>query len=113
MAEIRRQGQHKERGQAADRARGGRGLGDAARGNDRSKRSSKLAEEVYNSITWENIPAGEFEMGDNFDEGYGDEYPVHTAYLGNDIMELETAWFDKYLKDEEQENLANELCYPI
>jgi len=52
-------------------------------------------------------------MGDNFDEGYGDEYPVHTAYLGNDIMELETAWFDKYLKDEEQENLANELCYPI
>ena len=27
------------------------------------------------------IPAGEFQMGDNFNEGYGDERPVHTVYL--------------------------------
>ena len=27
------------------------------------------------------VPAGEFEMGDNFNEGQSDELPVHTVYL--------------------------------
>ncbi len=32
-------------------------------------------------IEWVRIPAGEFQMGDNFDEGEADERPVHTVYL--------------------------------
>jgi len=39
----------------------------------------KSAESI--SIDWINIPAGSFEMGDNFDEGDSDEKPVHTVYL--------------------------------
>ena len=35
------------------------------------------------------IPAGEFEMGDNFNEGDGDERPVHTVYL-------DAFYIDKY-----------------
>lgn len=32
-------------------------------------------------IQWVQIPAGEFPMGDNFNEGDADELPVHTVYL--------------------------------
>lgn len=32
-------------------------------------------------IEWIDIPAGEFLMGDNFNEGYDNELPVHTVYL--------------------------------
>lgn len=32
-------------------------------------------------IEWIYIPAGEFEMGDNFNEGDSDEQPVHKVYL--------------------------------
>lgn len=32
-------------------------------------------------IDWVRIPAGEFLMGDNFDEGDADELPVHRVYL--------------------------------
>jgi len=35
------------------------------------------------------IPAGEFEMGDAFNEGYDDERPVHTVYL-------DAFYMDKY-----------------
>jgi formylglycine-generating enzyme required for sulfatase activity len=33
------------------------------------------------SITWVQVPAGEFLMGDNFNEGNFDERPVHAVYL--------------------------------
>ncbi len=33
------------------------------------------------TIEWVKIPAGEFKMGDNFNEGVKDERPVHTVYL--------------------------------
>jgi len=32
-------------------------------------------------IEWVSVPAGEFEMGDNFEEGEGIERPVHTVFL--------------------------------
>jgi len=35
----------------------------------------------FKEIDWVNIPAGEFLMGDNFNEGDADEQPVHTVYL--------------------------------
>jgi len=33
------------------------------------------------------IPAGSFEMGDSFGEGYDDERPVHTVFVGAFIMD--------------------------
>lgn len=35
----------------------------------------------YMAIEWAHIPAGEFLMGDNFNEGDADELPVHPVYL--------------------------------
>ena len=66
-------------------------------GNDRSRRIT-LAEEVYNSITWVNIPAGEFKMGDSFSEGYGDELHVHTVYLDQYYVGKYEVTFDQYDK---------------
>jgi formylglycine-generating enzyme required for sulfatase activity len=33
-------------------------------------------------VQWIDIPAGEFLMGDNFNDGWTDEQPVHAVYLG-------------------------------
>lgn len=42
----------------------------------------KKKEEVeFPAIEWVRIPAGEFLMGDNFNEGEADELPVHQVYL--------------------------------
>lgn len=43
--------------------------------------SKLVANEIFNSIEWIEIPAGEFQMGDNQGLGSDDELPVHTVYL--------------------------------
>ncbi|HIE29356.1 TPA: hypothetical protein EYP66_18960 [Candidatus Poribacteria bacterium] len=46
------------------------------------------------------IPAGEFEMGDHFNEGFSDERPVHTVYLDDfyiDVYEVTNAMYAKFL----------------
>jgi formylglycine-generating enzyme required for sulfatase activity len=46
------------------------------------------------------IPAGEFQMGDNFNEGYDDEHPVHTVYLDEfyiDTYEVTNAQYAAFL----------------
>ncbi len=45
------------------------------------------------------IPAGEFEMGDPFNEGDPDERPVHTVYLDAfhmDVYEVTNAQYKKF-----------------
>jgi len=56
------------------------------------------AQEVYNSIEWIDIPAGEFQMGDNFNEGVSDERPVHTVYLDSYKIARYELTFDQYDK---------------
>jgi len=41
------------------------------------------------------VPAGEFQMGDNFNEGYSEELPVHTVYL-------DAYYIGKYMVTNEQ-----------
>ena len=46
------------------------------------------------------IPAGEFQMGDHFNEGHGNELPVHTVYLDAfymDIYEVTNAQYGKFM----------------
>ena len=46
------------------------------------------------------IPAGEFQMGDHFNEGLGDELPVHTVYLDAfyiDKYEVTNALYKKFM----------------
>ena len=46
------------------------------------------------------IPAGEFQMGDNFNEGINNEHPVHTVYLDAfymDIYEVTNAQYQKFM----------------
>jgi formylglycine-generating enzyme required for sulfatase activity len=53
-------------------------------------------------IEWIRIPEGEFEMGDNFNEGEGDEQPVHPVYLTDYYIskyEVTFAQYDKYCEE--------------
>lgn len=46
------------------------------------------------------IPAGDFQMGDHFNEGWDDEFPVHTVYLDAfymDIYGVTNAQFQKFM----------------
>jgi len=46
------------------------------------------------------IPAGEFQMGDAFDEGNSDERPVHTVYVDAfymDVYEVTNAQYKKFM----------------
>jgi formylglycine-generating enzyme required for sulfatase activity len=48
------------------------------------------------------IPAGEFSMGDHFNEGDSDEKPVHTVYLDAfyiDVCEVTNAQYAKFLNE--------------
>lgn len=48
------------------------------------------------------IPAGEFQMGDAFNEGYSDERPVHKVYLDAfyiDVSEVTNAQYAKFLNE--------------
>ena len=47
------------------------------------------------------IPAGEFEMGDHFNEGLADELPVHTVSLDDfymDVNEVTNAQYKKFVE---------------
>jgi formylglycine-generating enzyme required for sulfatase activity len=48
------------------------------------------------------IPAGEFEMGDHFDDGADDDLPVHTVYLDDfyiDVYEVTNAQYKKFMEE--------------
>lgn len=47
-------------------------------------------------IQWIDIPAGEFLMGDNFNDGWLDEQPVHTVYLDAFKMSKYEITFEQY-----------------
>jgi len=55
-------------------------------------------------IEWINIPAGEFLMGDNFNEGDPDELPVHAVYLASYSISKYEVTFDQYDKFCEETN---------
>jgi formylglycine-generating enzyme required for sulfatase activity len=47
------------------------------------------------------IPAGEFEMGDHFDDGADDDLPVHTVYLDDfyiDVYEVTNAQYKAFME---------------
>ncbi len=53
-------------------------------------------------IHWVRIPAGEFLMGDNFNEGDNDELPVHAVYLDEYYIsryEITFEQYDKFRRD--------------
>ncbi len=55
------------------------------------------------------VPAGEFEMGDNFDEGFPDERPVHMVYLSDYYIgkyEVTNAEYKEFMDDGGYENPA-------
>jgi formylglycine-generating enzyme required for sulfatase activity len=47
-------------------------------------------------IQWVDIPAGQFSMGDNFNEGWIDEQPVHSVYLDAYKISRYEITFDQY-----------------
>jgi len=56
----------------------------------------------YREIEWVRIPAGEFNMGDNFNEGEADEQPVHLVYLDEYYIskyEITFAQWDKFCEE--------------
>lgn len=58
-------------------------------------------------IEWVKIPAGDFMMGDNFNEGDNDEQPVHRVYLS-------TYYISKYeITFEQYEKFCQELLLPF
>jgi len=48
------------------------------------------------TIEWIKIPAGEFMMGDNFNEGIRDERPVHPVYLDEYHIGKYEVTFEQY-----------------
>jgi formylglycine-generating enzyme required for sulfatase activity len=53
------------------------------------------------------VPAGEFEMGDIFDEGHSDEIPVHTVYLDAYFIgkyKVTNQEFEKFIEDNGYKN---------
>ncbi len=47
-------------------------------------------------IQWIQIPAGSFQMGDNFGDGYPPELPVHTVYLSTYFISKHEVTFDQF-----------------
>ncbi|UCH92530.1 MAG: SUMF1/EgtB/PvdO family nonheme iron enzyme [Candidatus Aminicenantes bacterium] len=47
-------------------------------------------------IEWVQVPAGEFMMGDNFNEGDGNEQPVHAVYLSEYFISRYEVTFEQY-----------------
>jgi formylglycine-generating enzyme required for sulfatase activity len=62
-------------------------------------------------IDWIHIPAGEFQMGDNFNEGDSDENPVHTVYLDDYYIskyEISVSQYNVFCMDTGTQTLSNE-----
>jgi formylglycine-generating enzyme required for sulfatase activity len=63
----------------------------------------KQKEEPDNpEIVWEKVPADDFLMGDNFNEGDADEIPVHKVYLDEfhiSKYEITNAWYNNFCED--------------
>jgi formylglycine-generating enzyme required for sulfatase activity len=63
-------------------------------------KKKKDSEENYDTdvlgIQWVDIPAGEFLMGDNFNDGWTDEQPVHTVYLDAYRISRYEVTFEQY-----------------
>jgi formylglycine-generating enzyme required for sulfatase activity len=62
-------------------------------------------------IEWIQIPAGEFLMGDNFNEGQNDEQPVHAVMLGEYFIskyEVTFEQYDKYCNETGQQRAPDE-----
>ena len=56
---------------------------------------------LTNDVEMVLIPAGEFEMGDHFNEGLADELPVHTVSLDDfymDVNEVTNAQYKKFVE---------------
>lgn len=53
---------------------------------------------LFPDIEWVRIPAGEFLMGDNFNEGEADESPEHTVYLDEYYISKFEVTRDQYRK---------------
>ena len=59
-------------------------------------------------IEWVYVPAGEFKMGDNFNEGDSDETPVHKVYLGDYYIskyEISVSQYDQFCMDTDRQTL--------
>lgn len=50
----------------------------------------------FRDVEWVYIPAGEFLMGDNFNEGDADELPVHPVYLDGYYISEQEIGIDQY-----------------
>ena len=62
-------------------------------------------------IHWVRIPAGEFLMGDNFNEGDDDERPVHPVYLDEYYIskfEITYEQYDKFCQERQFPELSDE-----
>jgi formylglycine-generating enzyme required for sulfatase activity len=70
--------------------------------NKNTKGDDQIVDPNYDTnvlgIQWMNIPAGEFLMGDNFNEGNPDERPVHAVYLDSYYISKYEVTFDQYDK---------------
>lgn len=57
-------------------------------------------EDIYDkylhAVEWVQVPAGSFEMGDNFNEGLYFEQPVHTVYLDTYYISKYEVTFEQY-----------------
>lgn len=70
--------------------------------NQTSQVSANLEKFIFN-IEWKRISGGEFEMGDNFNEGENDERPVHKVFLDEYFIskyEITFEQYDKFCKDQ-------------
>ncbi|MDD5626724.1 MAG: formylglycine-generating enzyme family protein [Patescibacteria group bacterium] len=62
------------------------------------------------------IPAGEFQMGDSFNEGDSDERPVHTVYLDAfymDVYEVTNAQYKKFMDATGHKTTPEYWNYPV
>ncbi|GAI31902.1 unnamed protein product, partial [marine sediment metagenome] len=55
-----------------------------------------LPEPNFLDIEWVQIPAGDFQMGDNFNEGVSHELPEHTVYLNTYSISKYEVTFEQY-----------------
>jgi formylglycine-generating enzyme required for sulfatase activity len=77
---------------------------DDPEGNDESDYDTNVL-----GIKWVNIPTSEFRMGDNFNEGYPDEKPVHTVSLDSYYIskyEVTFTQYDMFCSETGRSNLA-------